>query len=39
MADFGFKTYGNSLEKFAETITADFAKMAKVIGDASIRRQ
>ena len=39
MAEFGFETYGNSPEEFAETIKADFAKMAKAIRDAGIRPQ
>jgi hypothetical protein len=39
MADFGFETYGYSPEEFAETIKADFAKMAKVIRDASMKPQ
>jgi tripartite-type tricarboxylate transporter receptor subunit TctC len=39
MAEFGFEIYGNSPEEFAETMRADFAKMAKVIRDAGIRPQ
>jgi tripartite-type tricarboxylate transporter receptor subunit TctC len=39
MADLGFETYGNSPEKFAETIRADFARMPKLIRDVGIRPQ
>jgi tripartite-type tricarboxylate transporter receptor subunit TctC len=39
MAEFGLETYGNSPEEFAETMKADFAKMARVIRDAGIRPQ
>jgi tripartite-type tricarboxylate transporter receptor subunit TctC len=38
-AEFGFQTYGNSPERFAETIKADFAKMARVIRDAGLGPQ
>ena len=39
LAEFGLQSYGNSPEKFAETLRADFAKMAKVIRDAGITLQ
>ncbi len=39
LAEFGFQTYGSSPEKFAETMRADFEKMATVIRDAGIRPQ
>ena len=36
MAGFGFEIYGTSPENFAETITADFARIGKAIKDAGI---
>jgi hypothetical protein len=36
-SDFGFQTFGDSPEKFVESVTADFEKMAKAIHDAGIR--
>ena len=39
MAGFGFEIYGTSPENFAETITADFARIGKAIKDAGITPQ
>jgi tripartite-type tricarboxylate transporter receptor subunit TctC len=39
MAEFGLQAYGNSPEKFAETVRTDFARMAKVIRDAGLGPQ
>jgi tripartite-type tricarboxylate transporter receptor subunit TctC len=36
LAEYEFQTYGNSSKEFADTMKADFAKMATIIRDVSI---
>lgn len=37
IADFGFENYGNTPQRFAETIKADYARMAQLIKAAGVR--